>query len=188
MSEKHIILASRSPRRKKLLEDAGFEITVRPADIQENSSDGSSPVQMVIFLARIKAEAVADAITDDEIIIGADTIVYLNGEIFGKPGDAKEAAQMLNKLSGKIHQVITGVHMLSKDRSRSFSESTDVHFKTLTDEQIEHYISVYEPFDKAGAYAIQEWIGEVGIEKIEGSYDNVVGLPVSRIVDELETF
>jgi len=170
------------------LEDAGFEITVRPADIEENSSDELSPAEISIFLARIKAEAIAATIGDDEIIIGADTIVTLNGEVFGKPEDAKEAAQMLNKLSGKIHQVITGVHMLSKDRSLSFSESTDVHFKTLTDEQIEHYISVYKPFDKAGAYAIQEWIGEVGIEKIVGSYDNVVGLPVSRIINELEAF
>lgn len=185
----HIILASNSPRRRELLGGLGisFEVKVLP-DIEENYPEGLSVGQIAEYIAKEKADAYRKMMAPNDLIITADTIVVADDEVMGKPVDAVDAQRMLRKLSGKAHQVITGVCLMTTPRQRVFSVTTDVTFKQLTDEEIDYYIKTYRPFDKAGAYGIQEWIGYVGVTGLNGSYFNVMGLPVQRIYQELAAF
>ena len=180
-----IILASGSPRRRELLSSIGIEFEVYRPDADETKIPGESPSELCRRLAGLKAEAGALAFPDD-VVIAADTIVVIDGEILGKPRDADDACAMLRKLSGKTHQVYTGYCLLKGDKTVSGTVCSDVTFKELSDEEITHYVSKYKPFDKAGAYGIQEWIGYIGITGIRGSYYNVMGLPVQRIYEELK--
>jgi septum formation protein len=179
-----LVLGSNSPRRKQILEEAGIRFTVRIKDTAENYPSELNVIEVPSYLARLKSKAFSEI--GDETIITADTIVLLEGIILGKPSDYKEAFSMLQSLSGKMHQVITGVCIINKDAEVIFSEITDVYFKKLSDAQINYYLENYKPYDKAGAYGIQEWLGMVGIEKISGSYFNVMGLPIHRLYEELK--
>jgi septum formation protein len=183
-----IILASQSPRRKQLLEwaEVPFEIVV--ADTDENFPPGLHPEEIAIHIARNKAVAVQQTRSKDEIILAADTIVVLNEHIIGKPVHREEAITILMALSGEKHQVITGVVIRQGEKEIVFADKTDVQFYDLSEKQIDFYVDKYKPYDKAGAYAIQEWIGVVGIKSINGDFYNVMGLPVSRVVRELTKF
>ena len=187
-SEYNIVLASGSPRRKQMLEELGLSFTVRTKDTDESYPDSVKNEDVAEYLAVKKADAFTGEIAENELVITADTIVLVDDTILGKPKDKDEAVSMLKKLSDKAHSVITGVCLMSKYNTESFSATTKVFFKELTDEEIDYYIDKYEPFDKAGAYGIQEWIGLVGVENIEGSYFNVVGLPIQRLYTELVRF
>lgn len=183
-----VILASQSPRRKQLLEwaEVNFEVIVKETD---ESFDATMPVDKIaIHIARNKALAVKANEGESRIIIAADTIVVLNNEVIGKPTSREHALSILTKLSGQHHQVITGVVILKDEKEIAFADITDVEFHPLTKEQLEFYIDKYKPYDKAGAYAIQEWIGVVGIKSVKGDFYNVMGLPVSRVVQALELF
>lgn len=181
-----VVLASNSPRRRELLAGLGidFEVRVLP-DIAEGYPDGLSATQIAEYIAREKADAYRQQMGADELIITADTIVVCGGEVLGKPADAADARRMLHLLSGRTHQVVTGVCLMTAQRQRCFAVETDVTFKALSDEEISYYIDRYRPFDKAGAYGIQEWIGYIGVTGINGSYFNVMGLPVQRLYSEL---
>lgn len=182
------ILASASPRRKQLLEwaEISFKIVVHPTD--ESYPSGLSPAEIAEYIAAQKAASVAALNNEAEIIIAADTIVVLGEEVIGKPKDREDAVAILSKLSGQTHQVITGVVIRQHQKVIQFSDVTEVVFHTLTEEQIVFYVDAYKPYDKAGAYAIQEWIGVVGIKSIRGDFYNVMGLPVSRVVQALKEF
>ncbi len=184
-----IILASNSPRRRELLAGLGidFEVKVLPF-INEEYPDGMAVVDIAEYIARKKADAYRRVMLADNLIITADTVVIVGNEVLGKPQDVSDAHRMLRKLSGKTHQVVTGVCLTTFEEQRHFSVSTDVTFKALTDEEIAYYIEKFRPFDKAGAYGIQEWIGYVGVTGLNGSYFNVMGLPVQRIYTELTKF
>jgi septum formation protein len=182
-----IILASQSPRRKQLLEWAEVDFEIIVADTDESFPEHLPVEDVAIHIATEKAKAVQQK-ANNKIIIAADTIVVLNNEIIGKPTDRKDAVKILNKLSGSHHKVITGVTILANEKLISFADTTDVEFNSLTQNQIEFYVDKYKPYDKAGAYAIQEWIGVVGIKCINGDFYNVMGLPVSRVVQALQEF
>ena len=185
----NIILASNSPRRKELLAGLGVEFDVRLIDgIDETYPGDIESHDVAEYIAKKKADAYKQSIASNELIITADTIVILGDEIFGKPLNADDAYAMLQKLSGKTHQVITGVCLLTKTEQRVFRVTTDVTFKELEMEEIKYYVDNYKPFDKAGAYGIQEWIGYIGVTSLNGSYFNVVGFPVQRIYTELQKF
>src|SRR5690625_785945 len=184
-TNKRIVLASCSPRRKQLLEQAGVSFVVKKEPVEESFPQGMEPEEVPEFLARKKAEAVGIKCDKEELIIAADTIVLLGDKILGKPVDKADAVKSLKALSGKSHQVITGVCLQQGKTIKSFSVKTIVRFKALSEDIISHYVDCYKPMDKAGAYAIQEWIGLVGVVHIEGDYFNVVGLPVSRILSEI---
>jgi septum formation protein len=183
---KKIILASGSPRRKTLLEwaEVSFEVIVQPTN--ESYPSELSIDEVPVHIARQKALAVAAGLGGNEIIIAADTVVVLGDEIIGKPTSREDAILILSKLAGKTHRVITGVVLLEGDNETAFADSTTVHFHPLTPEQIAFYVDKYKPYDKAGAYAIQEWIGVVGIKFVEGDFYNVMGLPVSRVMQALQ--
>lgn len=183
----HIILASNSPRRKELLSGLGldFDVKVLP-DIEENYPDSLPVDDIAEFIAREKAEPYRHLIGERDMVITADTVVVVDDEVLGKPVDEADAVRMLHMISGRIHQVITGVCLTTCKRQRTFSVRTDVTFKELTDDEINYYIRQYHPMDKAGAYGIQEWIGYVGVTSLCGSYFNVMGLPVQRIWSELQ--
>lgn len=183
-----LVLGSKSPRRQELLAGMGFQFEIRTKETEENYPSDLNPIDVPLYLAEIKANALLETLSDSEILITSDTIVLLEGEILGKPTDAEHAVEMLQKLSGKTHDVVTGVCLLSAQKKHAFSVTTKVHFKPLTIELITHYVTQYKPFDKAGSYGIQEWIGYVGIDKIEGSYFNVVGLPTAELWDALKNF
>lgn len=185
----HIILASNSPRRKELLAgiDVNFDVRVI-RDIDESYPASLPTKDIAEYISRKKATVYRQQMASDELIITADTIVVLDSEVMGKPHDEADASRMLHELSGRTHQVITGVTLTTIDRQRSFSVETDVTFKSLTDEEINYYIQHYKPFDKAGAYGIQEWIGHIGVTALKGSYFNVMGLPVQRIYEDLRQF
>jgi septum formation protein len=182
-----IILASQSPRRKQLMEAAELEFEVVVTDTDETNPEGMPGELVPEFLAKKKAAAIEKKY-HDAIIIAADTVVLLDHEILGKPEDEKHAREILSKLSGKVHQVVTGVCMQKGTKQISFSVTTEVYFRKLSQDQISHYVSSYKPYDKAGAYAIQEWIGMIGIEKINGDYYNVMGLPIGEVVLKLAEF
>ncbi len=185
----HIILASNSPRRKELLAGLDIPFDVRVIDgIDESFPHDLLTKDIAGYIAKKKADAYQQTMAADELIITADTIVILGQKVMGKPKDAAEAVGMLQELSGHTHQVITGVCLTTKEKQVSFSVETDVTFKTLTDEEIHYYVEHYRPFDKAGAYGIQEWIGHVGVTGMNGSYFNVMGLPVQRIYEALKMF
>ncbi len=181
-----LVLASGSPRRKQLLEQAEVPFVVRKTDVNESFPKSLSPAEVPVFLAARKADAARKQGTRKELILAADTVVILEGKILGKPGDRDEAVKMLTGLSGRSHAVVTGICLQWGTAQRKFSVCTKVHFKKLSDQQINHYVDHYKPMDKAGGYAIQEWIGLTGIASIEGDYFNVVGLPVSKVLDEIQ--
>ena len=185
----NIILASNSPRRRELLSglDLDYEVKVLP-DIEESYPEGLSMEEIPKYIAAEKAAAYKDIMADNDLIITADTVVVLGEEVLGKPTDLGDARRMLRELSGKTHQVITGVYLMTKEKERGFSVVTDVTFKELSDEEIDYYVEKYRPLDKAGAYGIQEWIGYIGVTGLNGSYFNVMGLPVQRIYNELLLF
>ncbi|MEO6812983.1 MAG: Maf family nucleotide pyrophosphatase [Ginsengibacter sp.] len=188
---KKIILASGSPRRKQLLTWAEISFETIVASTDESYPENLTHEEIAIYIATNKALAVQKKYlsnVDDYTIIAADTIVVLENKIIGKPSDREDAVKILSGLSGKTHQVITGVCLLSKSKKIVFAEKTEVEFHELISSQIEHYVDNYKPYDKAGAYAIQEWIGVTGIKMIKGDFYNVMGLPVSRVVKELEKF
>jgi septum formation protein len=183
------ILASNSPRRKELLAGLGLDFEVRVIDgIDESYPDSLPAADVAQYIAEKKADAYRATLQPDEMIITADTVVIVGDDILGKPADAADAARMLREISGRTHQVTTGVSLLTADKQRSFSVTTDVTFKQLSDAEIQQYIEHYLPFDKAGAYGIQEWIGYIGVTGLHGSYYNVMGLPVQRIYTELQSF
>jgi MAF protein len=180
-------LASQSPRRRELLASLDIDFTVEPSkDEKEAYSDDIPAFEVPEFLARHKSESFHRALDPKEVLITADTLVFLeDGTILGKPKDRDDAIAIIKSLSGRRHYVLTGVVLRTSEDVRSFTEKTDVHFKELSDEEITYYVDNYKPFDKAGAYGIQEWIGSIGITAIEGSFHNVVGLPVQRLYAEL---
>lgn len=180
----HIILASKSPRRQELLKLLGIDFRVVLKEVDESFPEGLTPAETAVYISEKKAHAFDETI-GNEIVITADTIVVINDQILGKPEDEEHAFQILSTLSGSMHQVITAVSLLKDHHVYSFYETSEVYFRELTPEQIRYYISTGEPMDKAGAYGIQEWIGLIAIEKINGSYTNVVGLPTHRLYEEL---
>ncbi len=188
-SDYRFILASNSPRRSELLTGLGlsFETRILPA-IDESWPDSLCGQEIPIYISKIKADKYKECMARDEFVITADTIVYMDNRVFGKPNDYTQAFSMLHALSGRWHEVITGVTFTTIDRQKSFSVTTRVKFSELTDNEISYYLKNYAPYDKAGAYGIQEWIGYIGVEKIEGSYFNVVGLPVQHLYREMNLF
>lgn len=180
-----LILASNSPRRRELLSGLGLDYEVRVMkDIDESFPETLQGEEIPIYISRKKAEAYQ--LSDNEVLLTADTIVYLEGRVLGKPSSADEACQMLSDLSGKTHQVITGVTLTTTSMQHSFSSVSDVTFAALTPQEISYYVEHYKPMDKAGAYGIQEWIGYIGVTALHGSYFNVVGLPIQRLYAELK--
>lgn len=182
-----VVLASNSPRRKELLSGLGirYEVKTLPG-IDESYPDGLAGADIPVYIAREKAAAYQALMQEDELIITADTIVWLGGEVMGKPKDEADARRMLRALSGQTHQVITGVCLTTSYSQKTFSTVTDVTFAALSEEEIAYYVERYRPMDKAGSYGIQEWIGFVGVESIAGSYFNVMGLPIQRLYTELK--
>lgn len=184
-----IILGSNSPRRRELLAglDLSFDVHVIPG-LEENYPDSLQPQEIPVFLSKQKAEAYLSTLEDQVLLITADTIVWNEAEVIGKPKGREEAIRMLRSLSGHEHQVVTGVCLTTTKKQETFSVVSSVRFASLTDEEIIYYVDKYKPFDKAGAYGIQEWIGYVGVESISGSFYNVMGLPVQRLYQELKRF
>ena len=190
MPEKYnIVLASNSPRRKELLSGLGipFEVRIIP-DIDESFPSDLSPAEIPCFIARKKADAYRMTIKGNELIITADTVVILNGQIIEKPVDRNDAIRMLHLLSGRTHEVITSVVMTSLAKQVEFAVQSTVDFAVLENEEIIHYVDTFQPYDKAGAYGIQEWIGHIGVQGISGSFYNVMGLPIQRLYRELKKF
>ena len=184
-----VILASNSPRRKELLGGLGIDFEVRTlSDIDESYPDSLKGEDIPMYISGKKAEAYKQGMADDEMIITADTIVYDHEQVLGKPKDRGEAMRMLRELSGHAHEVITGVSIVTKEKTTQFASTSKVTFAELTDEEIAYYVDTYKPYDKAGAYGIQEWIGYVAVTRIEGSYFNVMGLPIQRLYTELKQF
>lgn len=179
-----IILASKSPRRQELLTAMGFDFDVVLKDVDESYPDTLLPEEVAVYISDKKAKAFDASITD-EFVITSDTIVCINDEILGKPIDRADAVRMINLLSGTQHKVVTGVSILHKHTIDSFYDTTIVHLESMTPEEIDYYIDTYKPYDKAGAYGIQEWIGMNKISKIEGSYTNVMGLPTEKLYKHL---
>lgn len=188
LNKYRIILASRSPRRQELLKQLGIKFVVLIKDYPEDFPVNLRGEEIALFLAHGKAALFRDEIKDNEIVITADTIVWCNDKVLGKPEGPDQAKQMIRELSDNTHEVITGVTLLSKTGEKTFSVSTKVTFRELSDEEINYYIEEFKPYDKAGAYGIQEWIGLAACSRIEGSYFNVVGLPVQRVYKELMEF
>ena len=182
-----IVLASNSPRRHELMSglEIDYEIKTLP-DIDESYPESLKAEEIPLYISRHKAEAYRNVMKDNELIITADTIVYIDNQVLGKPKDEEDAKAMLHKLSGRTHLVITGVCLTTSSWQRSFSATTEVTFATLTDEEISHYVTKYKPLDKAGAYGVQELIGYIGVSSLKGSYYNVMGLPIQRLYRELQ--
>ena len=184
----NLVLASQSPRRRELLKGLDLEFTTCSVDADESFPAELKGADAVQYICKAKADAYRPFLEDKTIAITADTVVILDNKIIGKPKSHEEAFSMIRSLSGRVHEVITAVCIFSKEKCAEFYSSTEVHFSEITDEEIKYYIDKYKPFDKAGSYGVQEWIGYIGIEKIVGSYFNVMGLPVKRLYDELKTF
>ena len=184
----NIILASKSPRRKQILAEAGYTFDCQSINIDETYPSNLKPEAIAVYLAEKKINHYLSKIDGSTVIITADTVVISDDHILGKPADYNEAYDMLRKLSGTNHKVISGVCIASEKQFIKFDDLTEVYFKNLSNDDIDYYISKYEPYDKAGAYGIQEWIGMIGIEKIIGSYFNVVGLPIQKLHEALKKF
>ena len=180
-----LILASASPRRQQLMKNAGFTFEVRLKNVEEKYPQELHLENVPEYLSKVKASAFREELKADEVLITADTVVCIHDRILGKPADRKQAISMLQELSGNCHLVVTGVSVTTRTEQLSFSSRTDVFFKHLSNEEIEFYVDTYKPFDKAGAYGIQEWIGYIGIERIEGSFYNVMGLPIQKLYETL---
>ena len=188
LSKYSITLGSQSPRRKELFAGLNLPFSVEVREVDEHFPTEMSAVEVPEFLARLKAIPFMHDFKTNGLLITADTIVLIEDQVLGKPLDYEHAFEMLQLLSGKKHVVITGVCITSKHKQITFSDHTDVYFKTLSDDETDYYLTHYQPYDKAGSYGVQEWIGYVAIEKIEGSYFNVMGLPIQRLYEELLTF
>lgn len=185
----NVVLASNSPRRKELLQRLGIPFKVRTLfGIDESYPDSLRGEDIVRYISRNKAKAYRSSMAPNELLITADTIVCLSGEVLGKPKSAEEAKDMLRRLSGQVHQVITGVTIVTAELTENFAVTSHVSFSKLTEDEISFYVDNYLPFDKAGAYGIQEWIGLVAVEELRGSYFNVVGLPIQRLYQKLKLF
>ncbi|MFI5149602.1 MAG: Maf-like protein [Bacteroidia bacterium] len=182
------ILASKSPRRQHLLKELGLEFEVRTRDTDESFPPHLKAEEVPLFLAEKKANVLKGELRSDELLIAADTIVWIQNQVLNKPDDHADAVRMLKLLSGNMHQVFTGVCLASQTKAITFFAETKVYFKVLSDAEIEHYIQAFKPFDKAGAYGAQDWIGLVGVKRIEGTYFNVMGLPMFELYRELERF
>lgn len=182
------ILASKSPRRQELLHELGVSFSIEILDVDESYPESLYREEIPVFLAEQKAKPFSGKLAEDDLLITADTIVWLKGEVFGKPTDKREAIEILQKLSDNEHQVISGVCLTSAQKQKSFFSVSNVRFKKLSDSEINFYIDEYKPYDKAGAYGIQEWIGYIGITHIEGSFFNVMGLPVQQLYTEILRF
>ncbi|QXV67420.1 septum formation protein Maf [Mucilaginibacter achroorhodeus] len=180
-----IILASKSPRRQELLKLMDIDFRVVLKEVDESYPDGLSPAEIAVYIASKKAEAFDEEV-NDEIVLTADTIVAIDGLILGKPESREHAIEMLQRLSGKVHEVYTGVCLFYKGEYNKFYDRSEVFFRQLTDEEIISYVDEYEPYDKAGSYGIQQRIGLIGIERINGSYTNVVGLPTEKVYQQLK--
>ena len=188
LNDYEIILASRSPRRQQLLQELGLKFEVVTREYSETYPEGLGGEEIARYVAHEKAASFKNEISYNEIVIAADTIVWCNNRVLGKPVNRNDAARILKEISGNTHEVITGVSLLSQSKQFTFSDSTKVTFDSLSDEEIYYYIERYRPYDKAGAYGIQEWIGIVACSHIDGSYFNVVGLPVQKLYKELQRF
>jgi len=188
LKSKKIILASKSPRRQELLKGLDIQFEIKTKEVDESYPLTMKPEQVPVFLAEKKADAFVDLLEKDTILITSDTIVIQGKNILEKPNSIEEGKAMIRKLSGQVHTVVTGVCIRTLEKSISFSDETRVLFTDLTDDEIDYYMKNYQPFDKAGSYGVQEWIGYVGIEKLEGSYYNVMGLPVHKVYTALKTF
>ncbi len=181
-----IILGSGSPRRQELLKGLDIDFRIELKETDETYPNDLVGVAIPMHVAQLKADAYT--LNDNTLLITADTIVWLEGKVYGKPKDREDAKRILSKLSGKSHQVITGMCLKTKERKRVFHVITEVHFSRFTEEEIDYYLDNYKPYDKAGAYGVQEWIGYIGVERIEGSYYNVMGLPIQRLYSELKNW
>lgn len=186
MAPKTLILGSKSPRRQALIQELGFPVEIRIHEIEEIYPEDLASEKVPEYLAVLKAQPLVPSLSDSEILVTSDTIVLQNNEVIGKPKDRDDAIAMLERLSGKMHQVITGVSLISKEKSHRFSSMTEVYFSELTQEDIVHYVDSCKPFDKAGSYGIQEWIGFIGVSKIKGCYYNVMGLPLHDVYRALK--
>lgn len=183
-----LILGSNSPRRQELLKSLGFDFLNKPLNVEETFPADLLAEEIPLFLAEKKADAYEDDLKEDEILITADTIVWCDGKAFNKPANFVEGKKMLETLSGKMHEVFTAVCLKSGNKQTTFFDVTKVYFKKLKSEEIEYYLTNYSPYDKAGGYGVQDWIGYIGIDKIEGSFYNVMGLPVKELYEELIKF
>jgi septum formation protein len=186
--EYNIILASKSPRRQQLLKSLGIKFTVQTIEVEENYPKNLEKHEVPVYLAELKSKPFLNKLSGNDLVITADTVVCLDKQILGKPKNRKEAIEMLESLSNREHQVITGVCLSSKQKTHSFYSLTNVRFKPLNDDEINYYINEFKPYDKAGAYGIQEWIGAIGITHIEGSFYNVMGLPIQILYEEIQKF
>lgn len=185
LQNRHLILASASPRRKSFLQDLGLEFEIRVKEVVESYPNELKGKEISEYLAKLKATPFLEELKENEILITADTIVWLEGNALGKPKNKEEARKMLRSLSNKTHEVISSIALTTTRKQVILSDKTSVSFKALSDEEINYYIENFKPFDKAGAYGIQEWLGFIGIERIEGSYFNVVGFPVQKFYEAL---
>ena len=188
LNQFRFILASKSPRRQYLLRELGIDFELETKEVDESFPEHLERDEIPLFLSRKKADAFERELDENTIVITADTIVWINGHVLNKPQDAEDAKVMLMELSGNKHEVYTGVCLKSSKKEISFSVKTDVFFKELTEGEIDFYIATYKPFDKAGSYGIQEWIGFIGVTSIKGSYFNVVGLPIHEVYQHLTNF
>ena len=184
----NFILASKSPRRKQLLFSLGIVFQVKTKEVEENYPENLTKEEIPVFLAELKAQPFLSDLKESDLLITADTIVWIHGQVLGKPQNETEAKYMLQKLSGNKHQVISSVCLTSSVKQKSFYAISEVQFKRLTVNEIEYYVSESKPFDKAGGYGIQEWIGVIGITHIEGSFYNVMGLPIQKLYEEIQKF
>ncbi len=187
MSNFKLVLGSKSPRRQALIKELGFPVEIRTKEVEEIYPEDLPASDVPEFLAKLKASPLVESLKDDEILVTSDTIVVLNGEVIGKPADAEAAKHMISQLSGNAHTVITGVCLTSKGKRHTFSSKTNVFFSELSTEEIDHYVDTFKPMDKAGSYGIQEWIGYIGVSRIEGCYYNVMGLPLHDLYRNIKS-
>lgn len=185
MIQRPIVLLSKSPRRRQLLKEAGFDFQVKTKSIDESYPDDLEKLEVAEYIAKKKAAAGQEYINDKNALLCADTIVYLDGKIYEKPVDKADAIRILKELSGKTHTVITGVAIQTKEKAISFSDYSQVSFNAISEAEMDYYLERWAPYDKAGSYGIQEWIGHCKIAKMEGSYTNIMGLPVQRVYEAL---
>ena len=188
LKKHNLILASKSPRRQYLMKELGLDFEVHTKEVDESFPENLKAQEIPLYLCQKKADAFDQELTDNTIVITADTIVWIDNQVLNKPENFDDAVRMLKLLSGKKHEVYTGVCLKSKHKTKTFYALTNVYFKELSQEEIEYYINNFNPYDKAGAYGAQEWIGYIAVEKIEGSYFNVMGLPVRELYEELLEF
>lgn len=188
MKDKTLVLGSKSPRRQALIGELGFPVEIRINEVEEIYPEDLAAEKVPEYLAKLKAQPLISKLSENEILVTSDTVVLLDGLVIGKPKNREDSIQMLRNLSGRSHTVVTGVHLASKTKSHQFSSVTEVYFSALTEEEIEHYVDTHEPFDKAGSYGIQEWLGYIAVSKIEGCYYNVMGLPLHDVYRALKVF